>query len=551
VKAPLRILIFLFFISLLSCAVKKPPPGGPEDKTPPVIITVNPEAGSVNIPLDSEFSIIFSKDMNRTQTENAVFLTPVFWDYPEMKWSGKKLTIIPPEKLRENKTYVLTIGAGATGHRNNKLGQSFSYAFSTGAMIDSGSVSGAIYADQRGRTIFDIWAYSIPDTGVFNFLREIPDYATQMDSLGLYNITNLSPGNYMIISVNDNNNDLFWDPTSEKIGLPPSIVTISSGESIDNLNIRPIQRDTVLATISRVKSIDKSKIQIEFSQPLLPNMIIKPENLSIINEDSISLGINGLYNQNENIIIVETADQEDNLSYYVNSVGIESFWGNKFDTAGVKFESVADEDTLGPRLLSTKPTGSPNSYYDNSKIELIFSERMKVLGFPNNIAVIADSVDTINFAVKWAAPNKPTLIFNQGIPRERNIVVQLDCPNIYDTKGNHMPDSSLSIKFRFPSADTVGEVTASAEPGKAVIAELISLLKEKTVSSKSADSSGKIVFDNILPGTYNLIYFEDPDSNGVWSPGTINPFSPAENYYFVSDSIKVRSRWTTDVGYLD
>jgi hypothetical protein len=217
--------IILLFI-LFSCALKEGPSGGPEDTTKPSILDIQPQPGSTGIPVDTEFHIIFSKPMNQDKTVNALFLSPVFWDYPEYRWKGKELIIVPPEKLTENKTYVLTIGAGATGHHGNQIGSSYSFAFSTGSVIDSGYIVGSIYLEKGRGTSYDIWAYSLKDTSSGAFLNDIPDYATQVDSLNDFEIMNMAPGNYVVIAIDDKNDDLFWDPTSESIGLPSAAVIL-------------------------------------------------------------------------------------------------------------------------------------------------------------------------------------------------------------------------------------------------------------------------------------------------------------------------------------
>ena len=89
---------------ILACAVREQPPGGPEDKTPPSIVRTVPEGGSTLLPPDAIFKITFSETMRHEKIEGAVFLSPIFWDYPEMKWPGKELTVNPGWYLRSQVT---------------------------------------------------------------------------------------------------------------------------------------------------------------------------------------------------------------------------------------------------------------------------------------------------------------------------------------------------------------------------------------------------------------------------------------------------------------
>ncbi|UCC81047.1 MAG: Ig-like domain-containing protein [Candidatus Zixiibacteriota bacterium] len=541
------LLIFILF----SCAVKEGPSGGPEDTTKPTIIGVKPEPLSTDIPPDTKFHILFSKPMNREKTTAAVFLSPVFWDYPTYGWKGRELIVTPPEDLEKNKTYVLTIGADATGHHGNQMGTSYSFAFSTGSAIDSGFISGSIYLDKGRPTAYDIWAFSIEDTGSAPFLNDIPDFATQVDSTYGFELKNISSGNYVVVAVDDKNDDLFWDPTSESIGLPPVFIKLQSGESFQDFILRPERRDTIAAAISRVRTIDNRKITVELSQPVLDDLKLDTASFYIVASDSTYLAIEGAYIGREGSLVLETAAQEAEKTYRLKPGRLFSLWGNSFDTSGARFIGSPETDTTGPELLSTTPSNGSRATYRNDHIELIFSERIRAFGFLNAVSVIADSVDTLGFVPRWTYPNNIHLNFGTGIPREKLIEVHLSPGDIYDVAGNSMKDSTLSFWFRITPADTVGSVTIKTGKSGNIIGELFSRDAGKESYFVNVDEKGVFAFNSVLPGTYYFRYFIDSDSNGIWTGGVINPFMPAEWFFYNKDSIDVRARWTTDFGQMD
>jgi uncharacterized protein (DUF2141 family) len=544
----------LALLLLTSCAVKESPPGGPEDTTPPTVIRVEPEPGSTMIPVDTRFTIAFSKPMDRKKTESAVFLSPVFWDYPIMKWSGKKLTVIPPEELEPNRTYVLTVGAGGVGYHQNKIGKSCSFAFSTGAEIDSGMLAGAVFSSEGGPRNYDIWVYGIDDTTNVEFVTRIPEYATQVDSLGGFSISNIGPGRYIVIATDDRNDDLFWDPVSESIGLPPFMVSLDRGEAVTGIVLRPERRDTVQAYISRVKAVNDRLLTVEFSQPVLDSLMLDLESYVIRSlDDTTFLEILDGYVDEQKRLVLETESQIPGLRYRLIPVDLFSAWGVPFDTAGAVFEGSPLSDTLGPALISSFPSDGSRNTYQDSTVELTFSERIKVLDFAEAVTVVADSVDTLQFTPAWIFPNLVRLRIAGRIPRQRGIDVTLDPASVLDVADNPMPDSVVALWFRLPPADTVGYVTASvARPGAApVIGILKPLSRSGNIYEFAADESGAIFFDAVLPGSYQFEYFEDLDGDGKWSPGVIEPFRPAERFSFLADSVSVRSRWTTDIGEIE
>ena len=546
----------LSFILLfaISCAVKESPPGGPEDKTPPTIIRVEPEPGSTMIPVDTRFTITFSKPMDHKRTESAVFLSPVFWDYPIMKWSGKKLTVIPPEELEPDKTYVLTVGAGGVGYRQNKIGKSYSFAFSTGAEIDSGLIEGAVFSSEGARKNYDIWVYGIDDTTNVEFITRIPEYATQVDSLGGFSISNIGPGRYIIVSTDDRNDDLFWDPSSESIGLPPFIVSLDGSEKVSGIIFRPERRDTVHAYFSRVKAEDNRRLTVEFSQPVLDDLMLNLKSYMIrLSDDTTCLEVLDGYIGEEKRLVLETEPQIPGLRYRLIPIDLFTIWDIPFDTAGSIFEGSPLNDSVGPKLISTLPRDGSRNTYQDSVVELIFSERIKVLDFPAAVTVVADSIDTLQFTPDWIFPNLVRLRIAGHIPRRREIEVTLDPAGVFDIANNPMPDSIVAFSFRLPPADTIGYVTASVDrPGAApVIGILRPQNRGGNVYESSSDKSGNISFDAVLPGSYRFEYFEDSDGDGRWSPGVIEQFKPAERFSFLADSISVRSRWTTDIGRIE
>ncbi len=544
--------IWLILPVLFSCALRQAPPGGPEDKTPPGIVEMTPKSGGTNISPDTKFTIIFSKSMDHTQTENAIFLSPVFWDYPTINWSGKKMTFTPPQNLRSNCTYILTIGAGAVDEHGNRLGKSHSFAFSTGAQIDSGSISGSVYSISASRPVYDIWAYSLNDTSGMRFWTRIPDYATQVDSLGNFSISYLGKSKYMVIAIDDKNDDLFWEPESEPLGLPPFLISLDSNNVQNEIVFVPEQRDTLLAAFSRVSTINNQRISVEFSQPIALIESLSVNSFKLITIDTLAekIAIRGAYPGAEKQYILETDQQTGNQAYRLIANNIHSIWGIPFDTIGTRFTGAAFPDTVGPSLLITVPSkGSENTFQD-SVIELGFDERIKPLNFGQAVSVIADSTDTLKFLPYWIYPNYVRLRITGRLPHSKTIHVVLEPKNIFDASSNPMPDSALSYNFKLVPMDTLGEVTALVYPEShyQLYGYLTGQAKGGPTYKSRGDKTGKIHFNAVMPGTYKFHFFEDSDSNGIWTPGVIEPFKPAERLSFVPDTVKVRSRWTTDIG---
>ncbi len=230
-----------------------------------------------------------------------------------------------------------------------------------------------------------------------------------------------------------------------------------------------------------------------------------------------------------------------------------SIWGVPFDTAGYRFSGIEAPDTIGPKLLSTLPTDGSTNTYQDSVIELTFSERIEVLAFEDAVQAVADSVDTLQFFPIWINPNVARLRFPGLIPREKRIEVILDPEKVTDIFRNPMPDSILRFSFRLPPADTAGAVAAEIMANKAQ--KIVGVLRQRAKGGleyrAKFDERGKFELPAVMPGNYRFEFFEDANGDGEWSPGMISPFVPAEKFSFLADTLIIRSRWTTDVGTVD
>jgi hypothetical protein len=491
--------------------------------------------------------------MRRETVEGAVFLSPVFWDYPQFKWSGKELTIVPPQELRPNTTYILTFGADAADANGNKMGKSITFAYSTGPAIDSGAISGTVFYESKQRIYYDIWAYSLGDTET-EFITRIPDYATQIDSAGNFALEHLGLGRYLVISIEDKNDDLFWDPSVEAIGLPPAIFRFSGQNAIDRVAFRPARRDTATAYISGIDPINNQRISVSFSQQPDSSSMLDPGSyvIRIMDTDSI-LEMGMVYVGEEKKLMIETGPMADGKTFVLFPKGLVTAWGIPFDTSGGRFDGTATPDTEGPRMLSTFPPPGSSSIYQDSVVEMTFSERLQVLQFAEAVTVIVDSSDTLGFTVFWPNPNVARLRFPSRLPRETPIAVTISPSRVYDIFRNPMADSVINFTFRLPPADTVGSVKAriaSGGEGRRYFGMLVPMDRGDSYI-KSFDNNGVWFVESVMPGAYRFEFFDDLNADSEWYVGSIIPFRPAEPFSFLADTVRVRSRWETEIGDID
>lgn len=533
------------------CAKVEPPGGGPDDKKPPEIISVTPSAGSVNVSLEPELEILFSERMKREATEKAIFLSPLLFDYPEFEWSGRKLSIKLPEKLKENTTYVLTVGALAIDNHGNKLGQSQSFPFSTGQTIITNTIAGRVL--NTGARTIDAWAYKLDSSDLGMFWMDIPDYITQTDSLGEFQFEYLSYGVYLVVAVEDKNKDQFWTPPSEKIALPDTLIKLNENA----VEYKPLfmvagDYDTLQPYLSKVESPDNRKVIIEFSSQMDKNNVLLKSNYRIENvEDSIlTIPIIDVYpyTDDKKTIILDCPDLVIGSKYKLTAVNLYSIYEIAADTLMQIFEA-GDMDTTSPEIIKISPKPGPRPLPTGFDIKVGFSEACDTTNITQKV-LLSDTLKVpVSCEVLWEYPN--LLVVKPDFQSGETYLFSMDEPNIFDLVGNPLGDTTKIYKYFTASEDTFGQISGqvASPPGNNVIVKAIAENGESTTTYSAED--GKFIFDKLFPGTYIIRGFCDADHNGHYSGGQIKPFRFAEHIILHIDSVTVRARWETDIGVLD
>jgi hypothetical protein len=145
-------------------------------------------------------------------------------------------------KLDPNKTYVISINSSLKDIRGNPITTPVSFAFSTGPKIDMGGAKGKVY-NSVGNTA-SILAYNL-STG-YDPSKNIPDYLTETSSDGSYTLTNMSPGNYRIITIIDDDRNLLFTTDRESYGVLPYDVNVKDSFMLNNVNFLLKDIDSVI-----------------------------------------------------------------------------------------------------------------------------------------------------------------------------------------------------------------------------------------------------------------------------------------------------------------
>src|SRR5690606_3950919 len=206
-----------------------------------------------------------------------------FDEYVKLKDVNKQLIVSPPLKhrlditpynatkqisirfrdtLQPNTTYSLNFGQSIEDNNEGNKLQGYRYVFSTGSYIDSLSISGYVKdaLDKDTESFVSVMLYEVNQE--FNdsiVYKENPRYITNtLDSIA-FSLENIKEGNYLLIALQDKNNNNRFDPKQDKIGFHPEVISIPTQETFKLKMFKEV------ADFKPVRAFESSKNKILFS----------------------------------------------------------------------------------------------------------------------------------------------------------------------------------------------------------------------------------------------------------------------------------------------
>ena len=107
----------------------------------------------------------------------------------------------------------------------------------------------------------------------------------------------------------------------------------------------------------------------------------------------------------------------------------------------------------------------------------------------------------------------------------------------------------MSIKFKTSDYQGFGslKINSEKEGSNDFIAKLTKFEKEQTVFRTLVNSKGAFNMERLPEGDYSLMFFQDIDKNGKYTPGNISPYRPSEWFYNYPDTVKIRANWELEL----
>jgi len=571
-------LLFLLAFSLFpilfpSCASIGTPTGGDFDSIPPVFISGKPAPNSTNFK-GKKIELLFNEYLSIDKPSEKVIITPPQNKMPVIKALGKKVIVELKDSLIDNTTYTFDFTNGIVDNNEKNAIEGFSYAFSTGDIIDSLVISGLLLNAENLEPMPQIMV-GLHSNLADSAFTTLPFLRTSMtNDKGQFWIRNVAPGTYRLFALKDQNRNYKFDQKIEDIAFCDSLLT---PDFVPAIRMDTVMRDSL--TIDTIKEVHYNRfipdnivlyLFKEFSErqylskierPMDRQLIFRfnskqglPPDLNLLN-DSVKEPLN-------NLLLPEYSGDKNNITYWItdsliykrDTIFVEAnylisdsldnlvpktdtlrfIWKNK---EAPKKDKKKKETVVKPETLKIDLTAkSIMDVFDTLKIT--FSE--PVIDFDFDKIKIQQKVDTLwedkKFPIVRDTLNSRLFYVEHEWPYEQEYRISIDSASIFSIYGKC--NDSIGTSFKFNSEKEYGnlyiKITGSEGPG---FGELLD--GSDKVVRKAILKDGEVDFEDLKPGKYYFRYIEDTNGNGIWDTGNYAENKQPEKVYYYNDAFAI------------
>lgn len=579
------ILLNLLLLTIFSCARMGSPDGGWYDETPPKILGTSPANGSDDVN-SKKVTILFNEFVKLDNPTEKVVVSPPQLEAPEVKVSGKRITVALQDTLKPNTTYTIDFSDAITdNNEGNPLGN-YTYSFSTGNRIDTMEVAGYVLEAQNLEPIKGILVGLYSNLSDTAFQHEPMMRIARTDGNGHFVIKGVAKGDYRIYALQDMDGNYKFNQPGEKIAFTPEIIMPSFKPDVrqdtiwrDSLHISDIKQvpythflpdDVVLSAFTQIQT-NRYFLKAERKEPNHFTLFYSYGNAELPE-------IKGLNFNEKNAFVVEPSLNQDTITYWLRDTMLVnqdtlhmqvSYLANdslgklvkQTDTLEVlskvpyekRLKQQKDEyDKWKKQQEKSKKKGEPYlTEYPATPLEVrikngtqIAPDENPTFILPSPVAIcdtskihLYEKVDTLWQRAKYQFGSVP------GIPRQYKLVgawnpgheysLELDSATFIDIYGKASPKVKQSIKVSSLDEFSTLIVSLQQMEGKNCLLQLLNE-SDKPIKEVVAKNN-EATFYYVKPGTFYLRLIVDENDNGVWDTGLYNTRQPEAVYYYTKE----------------
>lgn len=570
------------------------PDGGPYDETPPHIVGMTAPERLQN-GKRTKFSLVFNELIKVDNPTEKIIVSPPQIETPEIKVSGRRITVELLDSMRPNTTYTVDFSDAITdNNEGNPLGQ-YTYIFSTGQTTDTMQMSGYVLNAEDLEPVKGILAGLYQQHHDSVFAQRAFDRVARTDASGFFSIKGVAPDrDYRLYALQDADGDFHFTQPSEMVGFLHNDLRAGAFRDTrydtlwvdsvryDSIRIIPYTHFTPDDLVVRAFKVDVNTRHYLKAQRDVPEWFTT----FFTGPSRKRPTIKGLNFDARKAFVVNASAGNDTLTYWLADTMLL-----RQDTLRFAYTYDNWDDSLAQMLPKTdtlelvpKTTFAKRAANEAKELEKWNKQREK----REKRGDFSKSQPPM-VALQLRADVSSSLVPN------RNILIQFDQPlQHFDTKKLHLRLKKDSTYHDAPYAlDTVPNnilayrLRAEWRPGqeyqlvidsaamtslygrvnlatdnKFSIAKLedfgtvflsLSNAHESTVVqllgsdgkpvAQAPTKNGRAEFYYVQPGKYYLRCFFDRNGDGKWTTGSWSPRRDPEEVYYFPKEIEVRANW--------
>lgn len=271
------ILLILLLSDLFGCANPgSGPDGGPYDETPPRIVEMSPVLGEKEVNT-KKITIAFDELITVENAQEKVIVSPPQTESPEIKTSGRHISIELSDSLKPNTTYTIDFSdAIVDSNEGNELGN-FTYFFSTGEQVDTMEVAGYVLEASNLEPVKGILVGLHRNLADSAFVKIPFDRVARTDGNGHFSIKGVALGQYRIYALKDIDGDYKYS-RGEMLAFNHDTISPSSFPDIrhDTLWADTVHIDTI-KKIPYTHYIPDDVVLLAFSEKNTTRQLLKTQ----------------------------------------------------------------------------------------------------------------------------------------------------------------------------------------------------------------------------------------------------------------------------------
>ena len=559
--------VILVFILIAGCAKISSPTGGPRDKEPPSVVKSIPVNGAVNFK-EKRIAVTFNEYVVLDKITEKFMVSPPMNKKPRIFLRGKSVIIEYDDDLRDSTTYTFYFQDAIRDLNEGNILENYQFVFSTGAVIDSLSVTGNVYSafnlDPPEATLV-LLHKNLADSAV---IKKLPDYISRVDKKGYFRIDNVKEGKYRLYALKDADNSKNFNLANEEIGFMNSPIEITPGK-----NYTPVKPDTVKVMPGKIKTADTAIIKGEYKlilfQPLKTNHYLTSSSRNMPYRMAFTLSLPpdsmgfdfSIPGTGTNSYFMERSRENDTMLIWMTDTAlysrqrISTLLTYPFtDTTGKLIEKQDTIHMLFNIPRSTRARTKPAPFKVTSNIssgsikpgwQIVFKSQTPFRA-PDTSRIrlfVTEGTNRIKvpFSFTRDSINSCRIILNLQPEKGKGYLFVADSAafgNIYGEQSD-----STGTRFKVRDEKTFGSLTFNIKnyEGDRII-QLLSA-DEKVLGEKRMQKDGKAEFKYLDQGKYRLRVIYDLNGDGKWTTGDFKSGKQPEPVSYYKQEMDVREGW--------